>query len=204
MKKLYLVLFAALLLIAPAYASSKHETSSLDAGSSVIYGHSGTNTIVPLKVTSDGTVVTSGGASDTAYGSSWDGVTTIPPSKNAVYDKIETIHVPTASKSFVVTNPDANADFPLWRAPANITVTGVHVLCIGGTNIVGQLYEYDSNGANGSTVDADITATAGTNANDDGSLSNAAIASGNYVGWKTTSVSGSPTQVIITFDYTQP
>lgn len=27
--------------------------------------------------------------SDTAYASSWDGVTTIPPSKNAVYDKFE-------------------------------------------------------------------------------------------------------------------
>lgn len=29
--------------------------------------------------------------SDTAYGSSWNGVTTIAPSKNAVYDKIETM-----------------------------------------------------------------------------------------------------------------
>jgi microcystin-dependent protein len=29
--------------------------------------------------------------SDTAYGPSWDGVTTIGPSKNAVYDKIETL-----------------------------------------------------------------------------------------------------------------
>jgi len=30
-------------------------------------------------------------ASDAAYGPSWDGVTTVPPSKNAVYDKIETL-----------------------------------------------------------------------------------------------------------------
>lgn len=29
--------------------------------------------------------------SDTAYGASWNGVTTIAPSKNAVYDKIETL-----------------------------------------------------------------------------------------------------------------
>jgi hypothetical protein len=37
----------------------------------------------------------SGGASvsDTAYGVSWDGVTTIAPSKNAVYDKIEALSV---------------------------------------------------------------------------------------------------------------
>src|SRR3990167_2880310 len=30
-------------------------------------------------------------ASDTVYGASWDAVTTIAPSKNAVYDKIEAI-----------------------------------------------------------------------------------------------------------------
>lgn len=33
----------------------------------------------------------SGTVSDVAYAASWDGVTTIAPSKNAVYDKIETI-----------------------------------------------------------------------------------------------------------------
>lgn len=32
-----------------------------------------------------------GKVSDTAYAASWDGVTTIAPSKNAVYDKIETL-----------------------------------------------------------------------------------------------------------------
>jgi len=36
-----------------------------------------------------------GAASDTAYASSWNGVTSIPPSKNAVYDKIETLTVPS-------------------------------------------------------------------------------------------------------------
>ena len=33
----------------------------------------------------------SGSVSDTVYGAAWDGVTTIAPSKNAVYDKIETL-----------------------------------------------------------------------------------------------------------------
>jgi len=37
---------------------------------------------------------TASSASDTAYGSSWNGVVAIPPSKNAVYDKIETITAP--------------------------------------------------------------------------------------------------------------
>ncbi len=109
------------------------------------------------------------------------------------------------SKSFVITSPTAASDSPVWRAPAAITITAVHVLCIDGTNIVGQLWEYDANGANGATVDAsDITGTAGTNVNDDGALSNAGIAAGNYLGWKTTSVDGAVTRVIITFDYTVP
>jgi peptidoglycan/xylan/chitin deacetylase (PgdA/CDA1 family) len=109
----------------------------------------------------------------------------------------------TLSKSFVITNPTSSSDSPLWRVPANITIIAVHVLCIGGTNIVGHLWEYDTNGANGSSVDSsDITGTAGSNVNDDGSLSNAGIASGNYLGWKTTSISGTVTKVIVSFDYT--
>ena len=110
----------------------------------------------------------------------------------------------TQTKSFVITNPTASADGPLWRVPYNITIVAVHVLCIGGTNVVGQLWEYDANGANGSSVDtSDITGTAGSNVNDDGALNNASIASGNYLGWKTTSVSGAVNQVIVTFDYTK-
>lgn len=107
------------------------------------------------------------------------------------------------SKSFVITNPTSSSDGPVWRAPVAITITAVHVLCMDGTNIVGQLWEYDTNGLNGSTVDAsDITGTAGSNVNDDGTLSNPGIAAGNYLGWKTTSVSGTVTKVIVTFDYT--
>lgn len=106
------------------------------------------------------------------------------------------------SKSFVITSPTASADTPLWRVPVAITITAIHVLCIGGTSITGQLWEYDTNGANGTVVDdSDITGTAGTNVDDDGTLSNASIASGNYLGWVTTSVSGTITRAIITFEY---
>jgi hypothetical protein len=109
----------------------------------------------------------------------------------------------TFSRSFIITNPTALSDGPIWRVPIAITITAIHVLCMDGTNIVGQLWEYDSNGANGATVDSsDITGTAGTNVNDDGFLSNPSIAAGNYLGWKTTSVSGAVTKVIVTFEYT--
>ncbi len=108
----------------------------------------------------------------------------------------------SSSKSFIITNPTSSADSPVWRAPSAITITAVHVLCVDGTNIVGQLWEYDANGANGAVVDdSDITGTAGTNVDDDGTLSNASIDAGDYVGWKTTSVSGAVTKAIITFDY---
>ena len=107
------------------------------------------------------------------------------------------------SKSFVLTNPTSTASGPVWRCPVGITITAIHVLCMDGTNIVGQMWEYDANGLNGATVDSsDITATAGTNANDDGTLSNPGIAADNYLGWKTTSVSGAVTKVIVTWEYT--
>jgi len=109
----------------------------------------------------------------------------------------------TLSKSFMISSPTADAHSPLWRVPVSIIIQHIHVLCMGGTNIVGQLWEYDANGANGATVDADITAPAGTNTNDDGAISNPNIAAGNYLGWKTTSVSGTPTRVIVTFEYTE-
>jgi len=114
---------------------------------------------------------------------------------------ISEINVPAEAKSFIITNPTSSSDLPLWRVPYNITITAVHVLTPVGV-IVGQLYEYDSNGLNGSTVDADITSVAATNTNDDGSLTNPEIAANNYLGWKTTSVSGTPTYAIITFEYT--
>jgi hypothetical protein len=109
----------------------------------------------------------------------------------------------TLSKSFMISSPTADAHSPLWRVPVSIIIQHIHVLCIGGTNIVGQLWEYDANGANGATVDADITAPAGTSTDDDGAISNPNIAAGNYLGWKTTSVSGTPTRVIVTFEYTE-
>jgi len=113
------------------------------------------------------------------------------------------VHNLVFSKSFVITNPSSASDSPLWRVPSAITIKAIHVLCMDGTNIIGQMWEYDSNGANGSTVDSsDITGTAGSNVDDDGTLSNPGIATGNYLGWKTTSVSGVVTKVIITYDYT--
>lgn len=110
----------------------------------------------------------------------------------------------TYSKSFNITGVTASGDFgAIWKTPNAITITSINVLATGGTNVVGQLDECDANGATCATVDsADITATAGTNAADDGALSNASIDANDWIGWHTTSVSGTNTRVGITFNYT--
>jgi hypothetical protein len=109
----------------------------------------------------------------------------------------------TYSKSFVITNPTATADGSIWKTPAAITITGVHLLCKGNV-VVGHLTEQDANGLNDAGVDgaSDITGVVDTNVNDDTSLSNATIDSLDYIGWRTTSVTGTPTSCIVSFDYT--
>jgi hypothetical protein len=108
----------------------------------------------------------------------------------------------TYSKSFVITNPTSSADGALWRTPNAITITAIHGVQVGGTNIVGMLTECDVNGLNPVVVDdSDMTITT-SNVNDDGSLSNPSIDAGDYIGWATTSVSGTVTKAIITFEYT--
>jgi hypothetical protein len=64
MKK-FIVFFLMLLLTTPAFAS-KRESSSLDAKSVVLYGKDG-NTLVPLKVDSDGNVSVSGGGGSSQW-----------------------------------------------------------------------------------------------------------------------------------------
>jgi len=105
------------------------------------------------------------------------------------------------SKSFVITNATASADGSVWRCPANATITAVHLLCKGGT-VTGHLTEQDANGLNDAGVDGatDITGVTNTNVNDDGSLSNPSIDAGDYIGWRTTSITGTNTYTIITFE----
>ena len=104
------------------------------------------------------------------------------------------------SKNFTITNPTASKYFKGWRVPVGITITAVHLNCSGNV-VVGQLWQFDSNGLNGSTVGTDITGVIDTNVNN-GAMAGASITAGNYLGWHTTSVTGTPTYAYITFDYT--
>ena len=104
------------------------------------------------------------------------------------------------SQSFVIASATADSDFILWRAPYAITITAVHGLAIGGTNVVGNFDECDGNGGNAVAIDSDMTLT--STVTTDTELSNASIDAGDYIQWHTTSVSGSNSQIVVTFDYT--
>lgn len=115
------------------------------------------------------------------------------------------------SKSFVITGTIANtSDFGnLWKTPYALTIRSVNVTAMGGAaswSIVGHLDECDANGANCAGVDGatDITCTQGTNAADDGTLSNPSIDANDWIGWHTTSqtwTTGGSVGVTFKYDY---
>ena len=89
----------------------------------------------------EGLVVGGGGGGsvdDTAYGSSWNGVTSVAPSKNAVYDKIEAIAVGGGgvvtfnSRSGTVTLLSVDVTTALGFTPANPTALANYLPLAGG------------------------------------------------------------------------
>lgn len=107
-------------------------------------------------------------------------------------------------KSFCITAATSAADMAVPISfPTAVTIRKVRVLCVGGTNWIGQLAKCDSNGGSCSAVDSsDITATAGTTSDDDGSLSAAGVTANSFMGIITTSVSGTNTRLLMIFYYT--
>ena len=92
-------------------------------------------------------------------------------------------------------------DFPFWQTPHAIVITNVYARCIGGTNVVGHLQEYDGAAANPVEIDGDVTWLASAETSDDGTINDPIIDAGDWIGWKTTSVSGSVTHFCLTFEY---
>jgi hypothetical protein len=91
--------------------------------------------------------------------------------------------------SFPITNATATADSGgIWECPWNATLTYASALARAGTNIVGNITECDANGANCIATHADLTATSTKNSTT--TFTNADIDAGDYIGWNTTSVSG--------------
>jgi len=83
-------------------------------------------------------------------------------------------------KDFQVKTPVDGDDLPLFKAQTALTITDIHVIATGGTDISVDIQECDSAGANCVTVDAAITADT-NGAEDDGTLTNGAIDAGDWV-----------------------
>jgi len=98
----------------------------------------------------------------------------------------------------------ADADsFLIYKAPAALTITDID--CIvdpadTGESVVIDIQECDGTGDSCTTVDATITCD-NDGAADDGSLSNGAIDSGDWINWDIGTVTGTVTQVSVTVKY---
>jgi len=120
-----------------------------------------------------------------------------------IYTSASAYNIPVADvKSFVIDTPTTASDYPLIKFPYAITIHSINVLVEGGTNVVGGLDEADGDGDNAVAIDSDITGTAGSNVADDGSLSNPSVDANDWLLWHTTSQSGDPDSISVTFTYT--
>lgn len=107
----------------------------------------------------------------------------------------------TLTMSFSISAIDDTWDWPFQMRLKAITVVRVSGVCISGTNVVGVLMEYDNDAANPAVMNSsDWTFTTGEESFT--SFSNASIDDGDYIGWKTTSVSGDVDFFTLTINYT--
>ncbi|MBF0522596.1 MAG: hypothetical protein HQL24_06015, partial [Candidatus Omnitrophica bacterium] len=105
------------------------------------------------------------------------------------------------SKSFTITSVTATSDYALWRAPYAITVRAWYGVEKSGTNVIGYLDLCDSNASSCTALGGAGDVTIATTTSSTTGLS-VSVAAGNYIGWHTTSVSGTNDYLSVTFDYT--
>lgn len=102
--------------------------------------------------------------------------------------------------SFVIPAPADTDDINIMKAPYGMTIAGIDCIVQGTTSATGQLQECASDGTSCADLDSDIACDA-DGAADDGTLTDSAIASGAWLRWKTTSLSGTPTFLTVTVKY---
>jgi hypothetical protein len=103
--------------------------------------------------------------------------------------------------SIPIPAPADTDDINVLKAPYGMTITGISCIVQGTTSATGQLQECSATGTDCADLDSDITCDA-DGAADDGTLTDSAIASGAWIRWKTTSISGTPTFLTVTVKYT--
>jgi len=112
----------------------------------------------------------------------------------------QNVFSPINSFSIVIPAPADTDDINILKAPYGMTILGIDCIVQGTTSVTGQIQECSSAGASCADLDSDITCDA-DGAADDGTLTDSTIASGAWLRWKTTSVSGTPTFLTVTVRY---
>jgi hypothetical protein len=107
---------------------------------------------------------------------------------------------PIMFSSFAIPDPADTDDINILKAPYGMTIIGINCIVQGSTSATGQLQECASDGTSCTDLDSDITCDS-DGAADDGSLTDSSIAANAWMRWKTTSVSGTPTFLTVTFRY---
>lgn len=131
-----------------------------------------------------------------------EGEITIDTTTNQLryYGGAQRVLSPIQSASFVITAPADTDDINIMKAPYGMTILGIDCIVQGTTSVTGQLQECTSAGASCADLDSDIVCDA-DGAADDGTLTDSAIAANAWLRWKTTSLSGKPTFLTVTFRY---
>lgn len=104
------------------------------------------------------------------------------------------------SSSLVIAAPADTDDLFIMKAPYAMTILTINGIVGAATNVVGQLQECSATGTDCADLDSDITFDT-DGAADDGTLTDSAIASGAWIKFKTTSVSGTPGHLAVTFTF---
>ena len=103
--------------------------------------------------------------------------------------------------AFNIHDIDAGYDDIALQFPRAMTITKVTAMCIGGTNVIGRLYEVDGDGDDSDAVGVEVGDwTFTTTETEDSSFNNATLDAGDYLQWDTTSVSGSVTNFRLTVE----
>lgn len=146
--------------------------------------------------------------SDTAYGAGWNGETADAPSKNAVYDEIESLRTAvnaiTQEKGFTILNPSSSEDIPLWRTNKAITITQLSAVVAGTSPGVTYTIRHDPNISDtgievvtgGTVVISTSTGTITT------SFDDATIPADSWIWIEITGTSGTVTTFNVTLEYT--
>jgi hypothetical protein len=94
-------------------------------------------------------------------------------------------------------------DWFMWKAPVALTITHVNCIVDAATSVVLTARHCNANGASCTTIEAAMTC-ATTNTTESGGIDSGSITAGETIRVTRGTVTGSPTQAFICFDYTKP